>query len=234
MWCPSTPTTLSSALLLSAPLRAAAWFGRSSEVCDFLAVLISIHYLSSPLSPSGDFPPLTRTALEGESKLFLLSRSLPSQWQADRMRCTLHLPDGFGPSSPPTTGMNCIDRVWWPSSLPAFSHSPWWQKKLSEHEAGKQPWKQVKQARPPELLPCLSLFAFGSRAGNLWIWGKLFQIWGFKYDYGFCSHLAAGSGEPQEERSLGVSSGLWSAAPPLRHSSNKLKPAIKAKLKWLK
>lgn len=180
---------LPSALLLSTPLRTTAWFGRSSKVTEHLAVLISIRYLSSPLSPSGDFPPLNRTALEGKSEVCSFAAPSPrSQWQVDYTCCTIPpLSQGFGPSSPPTTGTNWADRVWWPSSFPAFSRGPWWQKK---HKAGKEPWKQVNQAQPPELLQCLSQKAFGSRDGHLWIWGKLFQIWGFKYCYGFCSHPA--------------------------------------------
>lgn len=45
--------------------------------------------LSSPLSPSGDFPTLNRTALEKESKVSSSPAPSPgTQWQADRMSCT--------------------------------------------------------------------------------------------------------------------------------------------------
>lgn len=44
-------------------------------------------------------------------------------------------------------GTNCIDRYWCPSSFPIFNHSLWWQRNLSEHEAGKQPGKGVKQLK---------------------------------------------------------------------------------------
>lgn len=234
VWCPSTPTTLSSALLLSAPLHAAAWFGHSSEVCKFLAVLISIHYLSSPLSPSGDFPPLTRTALEEESKVS--SFSAPHSGVSGRLTaCTAHsiFQVVLGPLLLPQQAWIVLTGSDGQAAFPLSVTVPDGKKSsVNMRQVNSRENKWSRHGLQSSCNACLFFHldqgletseseanSFRSEDSNM---------------SGFCSHLGAGSDEPQEERSLGVSSGLWSAAPPLQHSSNKLKPEIKAKLKRLK
>lgn len=83
-------------------LCVAACSGHSPVISTLLPVPIPIQCLSSPLSPREDFPTLRRTALERGSKVFASQPHHPGV--SGRLTTTtapLHLPGGFGLSSPP-------------------------------------------------------------------------------------------------------------------------------------
>lgn len=221
------------------PLGIAAWLGHSSEVCELLALPISIHYLSSPLSPIG-VPPTNfkQSSIGWRKQILFLCFPLTQEAVVGWPHVLHHFQKVLDPLLLPQKEQIGLT-VQWPSSFPAFSHSPWRQ---NHPQQTRGRWA----ARKTSEAGTASRAAAPPASSGTWFKGwtpvNLRQSLSDMRVQTLLRLLLTPSltsrkctrRKPQAERILGVSFVLWPAATLLQHGSNNRKPAIKAKFKQLK